>query len=382
MSHELRTPLNGVLGFAELLAETPLDADQKDYTRTIRNSGAHLLQVVNDILDFSSIEKGSMKFESAPVAVADLVESSCLPIRKTAADKGLEFRCEVDPRVPEEITGDSRRICQILINLIANAVKFTAAGSVVLRVAPATRGDRPCLDFSVQDTGIGMSPGTIGNLFKPFTQADSKLSRRFEGTGLGLAISQRLAGVMGGKITVVSAPGQGSTFTFRIPLESPCAGGLASVPSPLSDRGGNKPALTEQRPPAQTGGTPAEGNPVLVVDDDSDNALLAGKMLEALGYRAEFAANGQQALDALGSKTFSAILMDMQMPVMDGLAATRRIRELEALSGTRVPIIALTANVLPIHKDICLAAGMDDYLSKPFKKDELAGKLARFLPAG
>jgi len=224
MSHELRTPLNGVLGFAELLAETPLDEDQKEYARTIRNSGSHLLHIVSDILDFSSIEKGNMKFEAEPVVMADLVESSCLPNRKTAADKGLEFRYEVDPQVPEEITGDSRRICQILINLIANAIKFTESGSIVLRVVPATGGDRPCLDFSVQDTGIGIPPETICHLFKPFTQADSKLSRRFEGTGLGLAISQRLAEGMGGMITVVSAPGQGSTFSLRLPInggESP-----------------------------------------------------------------------------------------------------------------------------------------------------------------
>lgn len=382
MSHELRTPLNGVLGFAELLAETSLDANQKDYTRTIKTSGSHLLQVVNDILDFSSIEKGTMKLDAAPVAVADLVDTSCLPNRKTAADKGLEFRCALDPLVPEQITGDARRIRQILINLIANAIKFTAHGSVVLRVSPASaNGGGGFLDFSVQDTGIGMSPETIANLFKPFTQADSKLSRRFEGTGLGLAISQRLAGLMGGKITAESTPGHGSTFTFRLPLESPCAGVMASVPSPFSDRGENS-ALTEQPPPAETSEAPAESDQVLVVEDDPDNALLAGKMLGALGHRAEFAANGVEALDAFRSGTFAAILMDMQMPVMDGLAATRMIRELESGSKTRVPIIALTANVMPVHRSICLAAGMDDYLSKPFNKAQLAEKLARFLQAG
>ena len=371
MSHELRTPLNGVLGFAELLAETPLDADQKDYTHTIRSCGEHLLQVVNDILDFSSLEKGSMKFERVPVAVADLLESSCLPSRKTALEKGLELRCELDPRAPKELIGDSRRLCQILINLIANAVKFTAGGSVVLRVALASGADRPCLDFSVQDTGIGMSPETIDNLFKPFTQADSKLSRRFEGAGLGLAISQRLAEVMGGTITVASALGQGSTFTFRLPVD---AGDFSKSETDTKFVTGKPGSGTAQV---------FSGNPVLVVEDDSDNASLAGKMLEALGYQAKHVANGQEALDAFRDGAFSAILMDMQMPVMDGLSATRKIRELEAHSGTtRVPIIALTANVLPTHKELCIAAGMDDFLSKPFKKDHLAAKLARFLPAG
>jgi len=368
MSHELRTPLNGVLGFAELLSESPLNQEQKQQARMIKNCGEHLLQVVNDILDFSSIERKRMKFEDAPVSIASLVESSCLPVRNTAADKGLEFRCETEPGVPEQIHGDERRIRQILINLLGNAVKFTSSGSVVLRVAKASYADRPALDFSVEDSGLGIPAETIPLLFKPFTQADSTLRRPFEGTGLGLAISQRLAEAMGGKITIISTPGRGSTFTLRLPIER--AGGhpdtdvaeIAPQPVPASPGSGE---------------VPPSGNLVLVVEDDAASRLLAGKMLEAIGWRVEFARDGQAAIDAFAPGKFSAVFMDMQMPVMDGITATRLIRETEGATETRVPIIALTANVMLGDRERCMEAGMDDFVSKPFKKDEIAACLAR-----
>ncbi|MEI8311698.1 MAG: PAS domain S-box protein [Verrucomicrobiota bacterium] len=404
MSHELRTPLNGVLGFAELLAETPLSAEQMGFARIISQSGNHLLQVVNDILDFSSIEKGHVPLESAPVAIASLVESSVVPSRKAASDKGLELLCEMAPGLPEQIAGDERRIRQILINLIGNAVKFTARGSVVVRVAPSSLAGRPALDFSVEDTGTGIHGETIGLLFKPFVQEDMTLHRPFEGTGLGLAISQRLAEAMGGAITVQSALGQGSTFTLHLPLEAPGAEGIPPAPAkPL-------PPATDS---AKTGGAPNTGRisgmgilpmrdfpnmgkmpmprfsaklpvlggaPVLVVEDDDSNSDLVGKMLHVLGFRAEFAFDGQQAVQAFAPGKYIAILMDMQMPVMDGLAATRKIREIEGVSGARVPIIAVTANVMPGDLERCLAAGMDDFLSKPFNKAALAGKLAGVAP--
>jgi PAS domain S-box-containing protein len=383
MSHELRTPLNGVLGFAELLSETPLNDEQREYAQTISASGNHLLAVVNDILDFSSIEKGRLTIQAAPVTIAKAVATSLLAIRKSASDKRLEFRCETDPGVPEQIIGDERRIIQVLINLLSNAVKFTSSGSVVLHIAPASDEGRPALDFSVQDTGIGISPEMLDLLFQPFTQADSTMHRPFEGTGLGLAISRRLAEAMGGSLSVVSTPGKGSTFTLHLPLEiSPPTGGTGVPPvwaqsvatgSVLPHTGGHfdrlKALSLSKGPPM-----PPENKLVLVVEDDPDNSLLAGKMLESLGYRVEFAADGAEAVEAFAPGKYFAILMDMRLPVMDGLAATRKIRE----HGVRVPIIALTANVMPGDRECCLADGMDDYLLKPFKRAELAAKLARF----
>ncbi len=362
MSHELRTPLNGVIGFAELLSGSPLNDEQKDCVRTINDSGQHLLAIVNDILDFSSIEKGTMTLEPAPVVVSEFVESTCLPIRKSAADKGLEFRCETAPGVPEQITGDARRIRQILINLLGNAVKFTSGGSVVLRLATSSAGSRQFLDFSVGDTGIGISSEMFGHLFHRFTQADSTMSRRFGGTGLGLAVSKHLAQAMGGSITVASAPGEGSTFTFHLPLESAPSTGVPPVEAKTENGAAHGPT--------------AHGL-VLVVDDEPNSRVLAGKMLQRLGCRAEFAANGAEAVAAFLPGKFSAILMDMAMPVMDGLEATRKIREAEAAADGRVPIIALTANVMPGDRENCLAAGMDDFLAKPFKRESLAAKLFR-----
>ena len=358
MSHELRTPLNGVLGFTELLADTPLNDEQKSFTKTISSSGEHLLAIVNDILDFSSIEKGALAIRSEPFATSGLLDSAVIAASKDAVEKRLEFRCEVAAGVPEQIVGDERRIRQILINLLNNAVKFTSAGSVVFRVSPASAGDRHLLDFSVEDTGIGISSETLGHLFQPFVQADSTYHRPFGGTGLGLVISKRLAEAMGGTLTVVSAPGKGSTFTFRLPLE--VSGPASSDPATA--------VPIEQEPIARP------GNLVLVVDDDRDSRMLAGKMLQSLGCFAEDAADGAEAVKAFVPEKYLAILMDMAMPVMDGMEAARNIRALE--SGSHAPIIALTANVMRGDRERCLTAGMDDFLAKPFKRAELAAKLA------
>ncbi|TSA33963.1 MAG: PAS domain S-box protein [Verrucomicrobiaceae bacterium] len=355
MSHELRNPLNGILGFAEILAETPLNDEQQSYTESLRDSGIHLLALVNDVLDLSSIENGALALHAAPCDLAHLVRLSSELIRKSAADKGVAFHCNVAADVPEQITGDERRIRQILVNLLANAVKFTSDGSVSLGV---TRSGE-FLEFSVEDTGLGISSEALSRLFQLFTQADETINKKYGGTGIGLAVSQRLAEAMGGRISVVSAPGKGSTFTFRLPLEIPASSSKPAPPA-ACDRNSAQPS----------------GALVLVVEDDRTSAVLAGKLLQNLGYRAEFATNGAEAVKAFSPGKFSAILMDMAMPVMDGLETTRNIREIEAPAGCHVPIIALTANVMPGDRERCLAAGMDDFLRKPFKKDELAAKLA------
>ncbi|MEI8036749.1 MAG: PAS domain S-box protein [Verrucomicrobiota bacterium] len=361
MSHELRTPLNGVLGFAELLSYTPLDEEQAEHVETIRHSGNHLLSIVDDILDFSSLEKDALAIHAEPFPVSQLVKFSEDTICNSITLKGLEFRCQVADSVPEQILGDERRIGQILINLLGNAVKFTASGLVTLRIATITDDDRQFLDFSIEDTGFGISPETLQRLFKPFTQADSTHSRAFGGTGLGLAISKRLAEAMGGQITVASTPGTGSTFSFRLPLP------------------GTRPASVQTHAPAP--GIPEliapAGDLVLVVEDDPVNRNLAGKMLQSLGYRVEFAANGAEAVETFAPEKYSAILMDIQMPVMNGLEAARNIRERE--SASHVQIIALTANVMPGDRERYLAGDMDEFLSKPFKRDELAAILKRLI---
>ena len=358
MSHELRTPLNGVLGYTELLSDTSLNVEQKSFVQTIRRSGEHLLAIVNDVLDFSSIEKGTLAIHVAPMKIADLVKSSEQAIQKSAEDKGLAFRSVIGRGVPKQILGDDLRIRQVLINLLGNAVKFSSKGSVTLRISAAKEGDSQFLDFSVEDTGIGMSSETIGILFHPFTQAEMKMNRMFGGTGLGLAISQRLAESMGGKITVTSTPGRGSTFTLRFPLEVSAAQNTEStapgVPTPAASPSGL----------------------VLVVDDDNASGVVAVKMLQSLGCRAEFVANGAEAVEAFVPGKYSAVLMDIAMPVMDGLVATKKIRGIEEAAGFHVPIIAFTANVMPGDRERCLAAGMDDFLAKPFQRQELAAKLA------
>ncbi|MEI8312326.1 MAG: ATP-binding protein, partial [Verrucomicrobiota bacterium] len=284
--------------------------------------------------------------------------------------------------VPEQIAGDERRIRQILINLLGNAIKFTSDGSVSLRV---TRSGES-LDFSVEDTGLGISSEALARLFHLFTQADSTIHQKYGGTGIGLAVSGRLAEAMGGTISVVSTPGKGSTFTFRFPLEV-SAGGMASVPpvgknGPVEKSGGrcavsadfSDPKNGTARSPSLQGTTGRDALPVLIVEDDRSNSFVVGKMLQSLGYRVEFAANGAEAVEAFARGKYLAILMDLRMPVMDGFEAVAIIRSRE--SGSRVPIIALSANVLPGSREIYLAAGMDDFLSKPFKKAELAAILA------
>lgn len=361
VSHELRTPLNGVLGFAELLAESPLTPEQSEFVATIRESGEHLLSLISDILDFSSIEKGRLHLNPSTISTGEFLETCCQSVRKTADDKGLAFHCHTAPGVPASFTADARRLRQILLNLLGNAVKFTQAGSITLSVATLESRSGTFLEFSVADTGIGMSDETMTKLFKPFTQGDSSLHRTYEGTGLGLAISQRLASAMGGHISVESAPEKGSKFTLRMPLDSP-APSLPDSPAVLP--------LPAEKPSRQ-------GGRILIVEDDPVNTTLIKQIVVKLGFDVETADNGRKAVDAFAHGRFTAILMDLQMPVMNGIDATRAIRKLEQKSGTRVPIIALTANVMPRDRDDCVAAGMDDFVPKPFQKAALTAALSK-----
>jgi len=356
MSHELRSPLNGVLGFAQLLESTSLDSEQTEYAKMIYQSGKHLLDVVNEILDFSSIEKGRMAVDRSLFCLTDVVESACKDSHIASLKKGIEFSREIAENVDQLIMADQRRIGQILGHLLSNAVKFTTAGSVSLRVCKCQAEGRTEILFKVTDTGQGIAPEAIPQLFQPFSQGDSSLRRKHEGTGLGLAISKRIAEAMEGEITVESQIGRGSTFTFRFPIGPVPAQPIAPLPK--------KPVQEHPDP----------GALVLVVEDSLIGRVLAEKLLHNLGYRVEFATNGQEAVDVFVSGKYAVILMDMQMPVMDGIEATRQIRGKET-PGHRVQIVAITANVMPGDRERCFDVGMDDFLSKPFTKSEFMEKL-------
>ena len=372
VSHELRTPLAGVIGTAELLGETKLDAEQQDFVEIVRSSSEGLLLVINDILDYSKIEAGKLELDPIGFALSELIAESCALVLPGAHNKGLEIEVHVDKDLPGWLEGDAARIRQVLINLLSNAVKFTPKGGVTVHASGKPSGvGRSLIRVEVTDTGIGIDAETLARLFQPFTQADNSTARKYGGTGLGLTISSQLIERMGGTISAQSVPGKGSTFAFELEL-------------PLADEHEHAvraPVKFEPLGERDAAGKLSESAPLVLIAEDSPvNQMLAARLLDRCGYRSEIVADGNEALDAIAHTAYAAILMDCQMPGLDGYDATRAIRSRET-PPAHIPIIATTAHSMSGDREKCLAAGMDDYISKPIRAAALSDALTKLIGA-
>lgn len=377
MSHEIRTPMNGVLGMTELLLQTKLTEKQKKFAESSYRSAESLLNVINDILDFSKIEAGKLELDMIPFDLVKTVEDGVELLSEQARKKGISLELHLEENVPVQVEGDPGRLRQVLVNLVGNAVKFTEQGSVSIRVSTIDNGrESASVSVEVRDTGIGISADALKQIFDCFSQGDGSTTRKFGGTGLGLTIAKQLVEMMGGGLSVESEQGKGSVFRITVPLRRLSDITVSDIDSVV------EPYKAVQEPEFPGGEAVKLRGRILLAEDNRVNQEVCAEIISHLGYRVDIVSNGQEAVAARGRNYYDLILMDFQMPVMDGIEATRRIRVLDREKGMHSTIVALTARAMDGDREQCLEMGMDDYLSKPFSMEAMREVLNRWLKRG